>query len=215
MPPIHSPQPSCPSHERFFMRALLLLIAAVLPPAFAARAFAGDPSLTPNPEKWRPVVYRDLQIPGPTDRPFTELWADLIAQNNRRYAAVGDRRYAVGNAPVREAHFVVRAGDKVALLSVLDTATGCKTIAADAASNIAVKMCPMRLAFWRSGQGTIRQAQGCYLETGAPPANFSPDPKFAVSYASYDAATKSIKLGVILAHRAIEKCSQIVPLYPK
>ena len=143
----------------------------------------------------------------------------MIDRNNRRYDAAGDRRYAVGNAPAREAHFVVRGGDKIAMLSVLNIATVCKTIAADAATNINVKMCPMRLAFWQgpsgSAKGSMRQAQGCYLEPGAKPGNFTPDPSYAVSYASYDVATKSIKLGVILAHKPVEKCSRIVPLYRK
>ena len=57
----------------------------------------------------------------------------MIDQNNRRYTAAGDTRYAVGNAPAREAHFVVRGGDRIAMLSVLNIATACKTIAADAA----------------------------------------------------------------------------------
>ena len=139
----------------------------------------------------------------------------MIDSNNRRYAAFGDGRYAVGNAPAREAHFVVRGGDKIAMLSVLNIATACKTIAADAATNINVKMCPMRLAFWQGLRGNVRQAQGCYLEPGAEPGNFTPDPSYAVSYASYDVATKSIKLGVVLAHKAVEKCSQTVPLHQK
>jgi hypothetical protein len=176
---------------------------------------AQEPGLTPNPAKWRPVVYRDLQIPGPLDAPFVGVWADMIDKNNRRYAAAGDTRYVVANAPVREAHFVVRGGDKVAMLSVLNIATACKTIATDGAANINVKMCPMRLAFWQGSKGSVRQAQGCYLEAGAQPGNFTPDPGYAVSYASYDVAIQSIKLGVILAHRAVEQCSQIVPLYQK
>jgi hypothetical protein len=186
---------------------------------FSAPALAQEPLVTPNPDKWRPVLYRDLQIPGPLDAPFTGVWADMIDRNNRRYAAARDSRYAVGNAPAREAHFVVRSGDKVAMLSVLNIATACTTIAADAATNISVKMCPMRLAFWRgptgTAKGSIHQAQGCYLEPGAQPGNFTPDPSYTVSYASYDVATKSIKLGVILAHKAVEKCSQTVPLHQK
>ena len=90
----------------------------------------------------------------------------MIDRNNRRYAAAGDSRYAVGNAPAREAHFVVRGGDKIAMLSVLNIATACKTIAADAATNINVKMCPMRLAFWQgptrecsSGAGLLSRAR--------------------------------------------------------
>lgn len=159
----------------------------------------------------RAATRRPIAIDGRVANPSRHS----AASNNRRYIAAGDTHYAVGNAPVREAHVVVRGGDKVALLSVLDTAAVCKTIGVDAASNIAVKMCPMRLSFWRGGRATIRQGQGCYLEPGERLANFTPDPSFATSYASYDVAMKSIKLGVILAHRAIEKCSQIVPLYQK
>ena len=192
------------------MRHFQLVLLALLP----VGAFAQE--LTPHPENWRPVVYRDLQIPGPDDRPFADLWADEIAKNNRRYKLAGDTRYyAVGNAPVREAHVVVRGGNKVALLSVLNTSTACTVVASDALSNVAVKICPMRLAFWSDNKSTIRQGKGCYIEPGPRPANFSPDPSFAVSYASYDAAAKSIKLGVILAHKTVDSCSQIVPLYPK
>lgn len=197
------------------MRKLLIFLSVAAPIGLPVRAAAQELALTPNPDKWRPVVYRDLQIPGPLDAPFTGLWADMIDQNNRRYTSAGDTRYAVGNAPVREAHFVVRGGDRIAMLSVLDIATACKIIASDAAANINVKMCPLRLAVWHGPQGTIRQAQGCYLEPGAQPRNFTPDPSYAVSNASYDIATKAINLGVILAHKAVEKCSQTVPLYEK
>jgi hypothetical protein len=197
------------------MRKLLIFLSVAAPIGLPVRAAAQELALTPNPDNWRPVVYRDLQIPGPLDAPFTGLWADMIDQNNRRYTSAGDTRYAVGNAPAREAHFVVRGGDRIAMLSVLDIATACKTIATDAAANINVKMCPLRLAVWHGPQGTIRQAQGCYLEPGAQPRNFTPDPSYAVSNASYDIATKAINLGVILAHKAVEKCSQTVPLYEK
>lgn len=192
------------------MRRPSIALLAVLMPSFT-----GAQELTPHPETWRPVVYRDLQIPGPDDRPFVDLWADMISKNNRAYKSAGDARYAVGNAPVRESHVVIRGGDRVALLSVLNTALSCTVVAADAISNITVKLCPMRLAFWKGSSSTIRQGKGCYLEPGPKPANFSPDPSFAVSYASYDVDAKAIKLGVILAHKAVEKCSQTVSLYKK
>ena len=116
--------------------------------------------LTPHPENWRPIVYRDLQIPGPGDRIYVDLWADVIQSNNRRYLAAGDRRYAIGNAPVREAHVVVRGGDKAALLSILDTATHCVTVAEDPGGEVFVKMCPMRLALWNGAQTTHKRGEG-------------------------------------------------------
>lgn len=194
--------------SRRLSRALLALASGV------ASAAALGQELTPHPENWRPIVYRDLQIPGPEDRVYVDLWADVIGKNNRRYLAAGDRRYSVGNAPVREAHAVVRGGDKAALLSILDTATDCAAVAEDP-GGVSVKMCPMRLALWNGAQAIIRQAKGCYLEPAAKERSFTPDLSYAASYASYDVATKSIRLGVILAHHAVEQCSQSVPLYPK
>lgn len=194
------------------LRPLLALLASA--PSLAA-AIAKGQELTPHPESWRPIVYRDLQIPAPEDRAYVELWADVIQSNNRRYLAAGDRRYALGNAPVREAHVVVRGGDKAALLSILDTATDCAAVARDPGRNISVKMCPMRLALWNGSRAIIREAKGCYLEPGSRERSFTPDPSYAASYVSYDVATQSIRLGVILAHRAVEQCSQTVPLYSK
>ena len=193
---------------RKLSRALLAIASGV------ASAAALGQELTPHPENWRPIIYRDLQIPGPEDRVYVDLWADVIQSNNRRYLSAGDRRYTVGNAPVREAHVVVRGGDKAALLSILDTAIDCAAVAKDPGGEIFVKMCPMRLALWNGDRATIREAKGCYLEPSAKERSFSPDPLNAASYASYDVATKSIRLGVILVHRAVEQCSQTVPLYP-
>ena len=171
--------------------------------------------LTPHPENWRPIVYRDLQVPGPQDRIYADLWADVIQSNNRRYLAAGDRRFLLGNAPVREAHALVRGGDKVALLSILDTATHCVAVARDLSSDLSVKMCPMRLAVWNGTSTTLREAKGCYLEPGAGARNTMAKSPYAASYTSYDVVTKSIRLGVILGRRVVEQCSQTVPLYPE
>ena len=74
------------------MRKLLIFLSVAAPIGLPVRAAAQELALTPNPDKWRPVVYRDLQIPGPLDAPFTGLWADMIDQNNRRYTFAGDTR---------------------------------------------------------------------------------------------------------------------------
>jgi len=196
---------------KFAVRCLCPTVLAAL--QLGAPNGACAQSLTPHPENWRPVVYRDLQLPGPDDRAFVDLWADMIERNNRRYQAAGDRRFVVGNAPAREAQVVVRGGDKTAVLSILDTATDCTAIASDDGAGILVKKCPLRVVVWRSQTVTIRQAQGCFVERTAQDGRLASDPTFAVSYASYDAKRKAIQLGVILAHRAVEACSQSVPLY--
>jgi len=152
--------------------------------------------------------------PGPLDAPFTGIWADMIDRNNRRYAAVGDGRYAVGNAPAREAHFVVRGGDKIAMLSVLNIATACKTIAATPQPTSMSRCVRCASPFGRGHEAVFGRRKAA-ISSWRGAGEFTPDPSYAVSYASYDVATKSIKLGVILAHKAVEKCSQIVPLYQR
>jgi len=199
------PNRSASKRRRALPAAALCLIAATVQAQ----------ELTPHPENWRPILYRDLQIPGPQDRIYADLWADVIKINNRRYLAAGDRRFLLGNAPVREAHALVRGGDKVALLSILDTATHCVAVARDSSSDLSVKMCPMRLAVWNGTSTTLREAKGCYLEPGAGMRNSMASAPYAASYASYDVVTKSFRLGVILGRRVVEQCSQTVPLYPK
>jgi hypothetical protein len=188
-----------------------MLVAALCLAAATVQA----QELTPHPENWRPIVYRDLQMPGPQDRLYADLWADVIQSNNRRYLATGDRRFLLGNAPVREAHALVRGGDKVALLSILDTATHCISVARDLTSDLSVKMCPMRLAVWNGSSTMVREAKGCYLEPGARAPNTTAKSPYAASYMSYNVATKSFRLGVILGRRVVEQCSQTVPLYPE
>jgi hypothetical protein len=190
--------------RRFIPLAATLCLVATAPQA---------QELTPHPENWRPIVYRDLQIPGPQDRIFADLWADLIQSNNQRYLAAGDRRFLLGNAPVREAHVLVRGGEKVALLSILDTASHCVALVRDPSNTVSVKMCPMRLAVWNGASTSLREAKGCYLEPDARQQTPAAHPPYAASYISYNVVSKSIRLGVILARRVVDRCSQTVPLY--
>lgn len=176
-------------------------------------ALAQTPALTPDPNAWRPVVYADLQLPGPDTKPFAAIWADRISANNAAYKAMGDTRYVVANAPVTESHFVIRSPIKTVVLSVLNTATGCKIIGADAPGNATLKRCPMRLAIYQSGNSTISDAgNGCFVEYGPAPANVSIDTQRNAAYAAYDFSARTIRTGVFLGRKAIDECVLKVPL---
>src|SRR3954468_12209492 len=80
---------------------------------------------TPDPGSWRPVSYADLQRPSSATATYADIWKDSIDDNNKAYVARGDTRFAAGNAPATEAHFVIWSPKKSVVFSVLDTATAC------------------------------------------------------------------------------------------
>lgn len=71
------------------------------------------------------MVVTDLRLPGPAGQVYAHLWADHINRNNDLAAKVGVSRRLVGNAPIREAHVVVRNATTVATLSILNAPTAC------------------------------------------------------------------------------------------
>ena len=187
--------------------------AVLIVPALDLPALAQAP--TPDPAAWRPFSYADLRHPGPDARTYADIWQDAIATNNTAYEARGDRRYAGGNAPVTEAHFVIWSSRKSVVLSVLDTATGCTLKTVRPSANATVRMCPMRVAIYEGLLvRTLDAGLGCYLELAPPSPGGTLDPERAVAYAAYDPRTRTLSTGVVLDHEAVDGCSLKVPLAP-
>jgi hypothetical protein len=169
--------------------------------------------LTPDPGAWRPMAYADLQRPSAQAVTYADIWKDAVESNNRAYAAAGDRHFETGNAPATEAHFVIWSTRRSVVLSVLDTALGCAVKQVGGHARATVKLCPTRVAIYEGVQvRTMDAGRSCFLEL-APGAR--PDPAASVAYASYDVATKMLKTGIILDHRAVEGCSLDIPLHPQ
>jgi hypothetical protein len=169
-------------------------------------------SVTPDPGAWRPMSYADLQRSSPATATYADIWKEAIERNNEGYRARGDRRFAGGNAPVTEAHFVIWSSRRSVVLSVLDTAIGCtvKSVAPDARAT--VKLCPLRIAVYEGLQvRTMDGGRACFLELapGAPP-----DPAASAAYASYDVQTRTLRTGMIVNHKAVDGCSLAIPLAP-
>jgi hypothetical protein len=178
-------------------------------------AAAHAQSLTPDPGAWRPMPYANLQTAAPQTATYLDIWKDAVAANNRAYKARGDLRFSNGNAPVTEAHFVIWSATKSVVLSILDTATGCTLKALRAAAGATVKLCPLRIAIYEGLQVRILDGgHACFLELASVADRKSGDANAAVSYASYDVATKTVKTGVIIDHQAVDGCSQNIALYP-
>jgi len=153
-----------------------------------------------NPRAWRPMVVTDLRLPGPTNQSYAQLWSDLIPKNNDIASKASLQRRLVGNAPVKEAHVVVRNATTVATLSILNTPAQCQPHE----KHWAIRVCPLRLAVHRNGASTLREATGCFIEADASAGTGL--------FASYDVEAKAIRLGALLAHHAIDGCSRTVPV---
>lgn len=171
---------------------------------------------TPHPEAWRPISYADLQRPSSATATYADIWKDAIDANNHAYRTRGDTRFANGNAPVTEAHFIIWSSKKSVVLSILDTAIGCSDHFADRAVHAKVKLCPLRIAEFEGA--TVNTKDGgkvCFLELDPSSSNARIDAAKSVAYASYDVATKTIKTGMIVDHKVVDGCSNSIPLYPR
>lgn len=161
------------------------------------------------------MSYANLQSPAPQTATYLDIWKDAVEANNRAYKVRGDLRFSDGNAPVTEAHFVIWSPTKSVVLSILNTVTGCAFKELRAVAGATVKLCPLRIAIYEGLQvRTLDGGRACFLELASPAGGNSGDPNQAVSYASYDLATKTVKTGVIIDHQAVDGCSQNIALYP-
>lgn len=174
-----------------------LLVLASLSLSISPASSADEPS---NPRSWRPMVVTDLRLSGPASSTYAQLWADLIAKNNELFSKKGAPRRVVGNAPIREAHVVVRNATTVATLSILHAQALCQPHN----GSREVLSCPLRLVVHRNGASSIREATGCLAETNAAAGTGS--------FVSYDVEARVIRLGTLLQHQAVEGCSKNVPV---
>jgi hypothetical protein len=170
---------------------------------------------TADPGAWRPVSYADLELSSAATATFADIWKDQLEANNRAYREMGDFRYAGGNAPATEAHFVIWSPVKSVVLSVLNTATGCEVKERHPDIAATVRLCPMRVVIYEGIRARSMDAgRGCFLELEAIATPAKQDPAIAAAYVAYDVATKTVKTGLIVDHKAVDGCSHNIPLYP-
>ena len=146
------------------------------------------------------MVVTDLRLPGPAGQVYAQLWADHINKNHDLAARAGVSRRLVGNAPIREAHVVVRNATAVATLSILHAPAACQPHN----GSTQVQSCPLRVVVHRNGSSTIREAVACF-------ASVNPT-EGTGNYASYDVESRTIRIGTLLRHDAVEGCSKNIPV---
>lgn len=159
------------------------------------------------------MSYADLQQATADTATYADIWKDAIEDNNHAYLARGDTRFANGNAPATEAHFVIWSARKSVVLSILNTATGCTLKEVQAPARATIKLCPLRIAIYEGIQvRTLDGGRACFLELAPAAAGERVDPVRTVAYAAYDVATRTVKTGLVVDHQAVDGCSNNIPL---
>lgn len=192
-----------------------MIIAALFASSFVsfastAQAQDNEPSPLDDPQAWRPIIYADLSTVTPDNAAYAELWAQDLAANDKSYGPSASQ--PGGHAPATESHMVVRGTDKVAVVSILNTVTGCTSKHYDASANVSVKLCPLKIAIYAGNQVTVTSGRkGCILETVDPTKSLQAGGTFV----AYDPKGRSFRLGTLINHEAVPGCSANIPLQEK
>lgn len=189
---------------------LASVLATGLPLIMEAQALAQ--SVTPDPEAWRPMSYADLQRPSAATATYVDIWKDAIESNNQAYRERGDHRFVDSNAPVTEAHFTIWSPTRSVVLTILNTAIGCTMKASMPQARATVKFCPLRIAVYDGLRvRTMDGGRACFLEL----VGVVQDAAASAAYAAYDVSSRTVKIGMIVDHKAVDGCSLEVPLAPR
>jgi hypothetical protein len=149
---------------------------------------------------------------------YASLWQDRLDESNKNPAPGKpgtplNLSITVGNRGASEWHFSINFQTKLVAISVLSTPHVCTDEYSSPTPGITIKVCPMRLATFEGGSYSLVDGAACFVqkEPNAPVE----DSTATVTYASYDAATRSIHLRYTVSHQEIARCAQTVPLHPE
>jgi hypothetical protein len=170
--------------------------------------------------QWQPFAYSDLQGLKLEQPQYKQAWLDLITANNRYYRDHKDTKYSFSNAPSTEAHFYVTAEAQVRtlLVTVINSAEACKTLAQDPVSKTTLKTCPLRLVMQDHAAHSLTDGGiACFVEYGAASNTTPADINRNAMYGTYDRATNAVRLNAKFANSLIDQCAVNVtlPAWPK
>jgi hypothetical protein len=150
-------------------------------------------------KSWQRMTMVDLRLVGPNQLPTARLWHDRFPSIPQ---SKGSPQFSPMNAmPATAANIVIRSPAVVVMLSILQMDGACDP--RPAAKQ--VWRCPMRIVRFEPSGTTIREGKACFA--GGMSGGDAPH-----AYASYDPATRAIRLGVLAGGEAVEGCSQTVPV---
>ena len=161
---------------------------------------------------WQDARFTDLHFPNQNDKNFQDYWNDRIVANNQFYKDKGDTRFPVGNAPAVEAHFIVYNTKRAVIVSVLDSATTCKTAQSDVVTGITLKMCQARIITSNYAKVEVAEAGNvCFLEQGR--ANVAKTSAGQMLFA-FDEGSHAIRTAAYFKGQPHDDCFFNIPIPP-
>ena len=180
--------------------------------SLGADAFAGSYA---NPADWLPATSTDFAVETADNAPYFDIWRKEIGRNNEAARAYGVLIAPGLQAPLSEAHWSIRSDPTVAAVTILNF--DCDPTPVYANAELAILKCPTRTVLWTGPLRTIRnQPKSCFVQLRAASAPAGGPASFAATnsgaFMSYDVASTSIKVGVIVHHVVLDECSAYLRL---
>lgn len=217
---------SGPSTDRMFPKAsaryrarrAALLVGLLLGTSLAVGLCSGAEAIGESyasPADWLPATSTDFAVETADNAPYFDVWRQEIGRNNEAARARGGLIAPGLQAPLAEAHWSIRSDPTTAAVTVLNF--GCDPTPLYASAEIAILKCPARTVLWTGPLRTVKnQPKSCFVQVRAPSAPAAGPVSFAVAksgmFMSYDVASSSIKIGVILDHKVFDACSAYLRL---
>lgn len=168
-----------------------------------------------NPADWLPVISTDFAVETADNAPYFDIWRQEIGRNNEAARARGVLIAPGLQAPLAETHWSIRSDPTVAAVTVVNF--DCDPTPVYANAELEILKCPTRTVLWTGPLRNIRnQPKSCFVHLRGPSALASGPASFARAksgaFMSYDVASSSIKVGVIVDHRVLDECSAYLRL---
>ena len=180
--------------------------------SLGADSFAGAYA---NPADWLPATSTDFEGETADNAPYFDIWSQEIGRNNEAARAHGVLIPPGLQAPLAEAHWSIRSDPTIAAVTIVNFDCDPTPVYADA--ELAILKCQTRTVLWTGPLRAIRnQPKTCFVQSRAASAPAAGPASFAAAksgaFMSYDVASTSIKVGVIVDHRVLDECSAYLRL---
>ena len=168
-----------------------------------------------SPNDWLPATSTDFALETADNAPYFDVWRQEIGRNNEAARARGVLIDPGLQAPLAEAHWSIRSDPTTAAVTVLNF--DCDPTPVYTSAELSILKCPARTVLWTGPLRAVKnQPKSCFVQVRAPSAPATGPVSFAAAksgmFMSYDVASSSIKIGVIVDHKVFDACSAYLRL---
>jgi hypothetical protein len=202
------------ARRRAAARSLGILPGAALAVSLFLNAGASAGSYA-NPADWLPATSTDFAVETADNAPYFDIWRQEIGRNNEAARAHGVLIAPGLQAPLAETHWAIRSDPTTAAVTIVNF--DCDPTPVLANAEVAILKCPARTVLWTGPLRTIRnQPKSCFVQfrggnaLAAGPT--SPAAAKSGAFMSYDIASSSIKIGVIVNDKVLDACGAFLRL---